>query len=430
MIDTRYFLARIRFMALAMVLTFAADALASSPTERVLYSFLTSPDGSVPISGLVADNAGNLYGTTSSGGDVAGQFGAIYELSPPATKGSPWTETVLYRFQGGSNDGATPIGSLIFDKLGNLYGTTVVGGPQGWGTVFELSPPAAQGEAWTEQILFMFPSDASQGGNPFGRLTFDGAGNLYGTAQFGGSSLGVGTVFQLKPPAVPGGIWTERDIYTFRPFQNGILDGLYPENLVFHAGSIYGTTEIGGANDQGTVFQLTPKGGVWTETILYNFTGGEGSEPIGALVVDFAGNLYGTAYHGGNAACANGCGSVFELSPPVTLGDPWLETTLYSFAGGKDGASPYAGVIRDKSGDLFGSAAAGGSKGQGVLFKLIPPASPAHNWTEVTMHEFQGGSEDGSAPFGQLILMNGKGFYGTTSAGGTAGLGTVFNLLP
>jgi uncharacterized repeat protein (TIGR03803 family) len=408
----------------------AVYAFASSPVEETLYSFTGFPDGNNPYyAALVADASGDLYGTTYSGGsDASCSCGTVFELSPPATAGGAWTETILHSFRGSPNDGASPYNTLIFDKQGNLYGATYGGGDvNGGGTVFELSPPASPGGAWTETILYVFPSDQSQGVWP-GKLTFDGVGNLYGTTAIGGK-FNAGTIFQLKPPQTPGGSWTEHQLYVFGSVAN---DGTIPGTaLVFHLGALYGTTQSGGADFHGTVFQLTPKNGIWSENTLYTFTGSEGGSAVGALVVDGAGNLYGTATNGGfsnQTNCVTGCGSVFELSPPAVAGDPWQETTLFIFQGDRRGGRPYGGVIRDKSNNLYGTTSAGGVKNLGVIYKLTPPSVPGGAWTPSVLHVFHGSVVgDGSFPMDSLILFNGV-FYGTTRYGGTNGLGTVFSL--
>jgi uncharacterized repeat protein (TIGR03803 family) len=169
---------RIAFLALAVLFTIGT---AFATTEKVVYSFQGSLDGYRPSASLVADADGNLYGTTAFGGSSSG---TVFELSPPATADGAWTGTVLYAFQGGSNDGAFPMGTLVFDKQGNLYGTTEEGGPQGTGTIFELSPPATAGVAWTEAILWIFPQGLLRGYSPAGKLVIDASGNLYGTTQF------------------------------------------------------------------------------------------------------------------------------------------------------------------------------------------------------------------------------------------------------
>jgi uncharacterized repeat protein (TIGR03803 family) len=428
----------------AAILMFIDSALASGPHERVIYSFQdsngTHPDGENATTGLVADQAGNLYGTTRAGGTVAAcSCGTVYELSPPATKGGAWTETVLYSFLGGSNDGATPSGTLIFDRAGNLYGTTLGGGSNNTGTVFKLSPPATQGGSWTETVLFIFPADGSHGSWTQGKLAFDGVGNLYGTTEFGGSGAtpncdvgGCGTVFQLSPPATQGGAWTESVLYNFGVVS---LDGILPWGVIFRNGVLYGETQGGGTGSNGTVFLLVRKNGNWSEAVLYNFTGSEGSGPVGGLISDSAGNLYGTTHAGGNSYCIAGCGTVFELSPPAVSGNPWQLTTLYSFTGGTDGAQPQAAVVRDTSGNLYGTASVGGLKNQytnnnGTVFKLSPPAVAGGAWTETVLHAFGGTVVgDGTLPVSELILVKGA-YFGTTYLGGSLNSGTVFSVVP
>ena len=420
-----------RMMLLVSVALMAtANTFGSSPVEQTLYSFAGFPDGNNPYyAALVADKAGNLYGTTYSGGsDASCSCGIVFELSPPKTAGGAWTETILHSFRGSPNDGDGPFNTLIFDKQGNLYGTTCCGGEvNGTGTVFELSPPANPGGTWTETILYVFPNDQSQGVSP-GKLTFDGMGNLYGATVDGGK-FNAGTVFQLKPPKTPGGAWTERLLYIFGSVAN---DGTNPGTaLVFYSGAIYGTTGSGGADFHGTIFQLVAKNGSWSENTLYTFTGIEGGSAVGALVVDGAGNLYGTAVNGGfsnRTNCVTGCGSVFELSPPAVAGDPWQETTLFIFDGDRRGGRPYGGVIRDKLNNLYGTTSVGGVKNLGVIYKLTPPLVSGGAWTASVLHVFHGSVVgDGSFPLGSLILFNGV-FYGTTEYGGSNGLGTVFSL--
>jgi uncharacterized repeat protein (TIGR03803 family) len=216
------------FVAILMIV---GNAWAADSKGGVIYRLQGGNDGDRPFAGLIADQAGNLYGTTYNGGGgpyFVGCCGTVFEVSPPAAPGDPWTETVLYSFQGGT-DGGAPDGSLVFDQTGNLYGTTTQGGQNAecpnCGTVFELTPPANVGGAWTETILHRFTGliDNSDGAGPIGALVFDKAGNLYGTTYVGGL-LSDGTVFQLSPPTTPGGSWTETTIYGFR----GRSDGLGP----------------------------------------------------------------------------------------------------------------------------------------------------------------------------------------------------------
>ena len=328
-----------------VLLMFAKGAFASGPVEKVIYSFLGQDDATMPMAGLVADGAGNLYGTSLAGGDSTCGCGSVFELSPPALPGGVWTESVIYSFQGDSTDGRSPYGTLIIDKLGNLYGTTS-DFPTRSGTVFELSPPTAPGGAWTHNRLYRFPANGVAGSGPFGKLVIDGKGHLYGTTLVGGRQ--VGTVFELTPAATSGAPWSEVVLHNFgKPG-----DGSEPnKNLILHGGALYGTTP------DGFVFQLVIESGRWTEKILYEFPFNSFGGPGDGLVFDSAGNLYGTLTAGGTSTnCQLGCGAIFELSPPAVPGDRWVNTTLYNFTNGPDGATPRATLIIDKAGNLYGTA--------------------------------------------------------------------------
>lgn len=416
-------------LLLTAMLIFAATAFAT--TAKVVYSFQGSPDGSAPQASLVADSAGNLYGTTTFGGS---NFGTVFELSPPATAGGAWTETILYAFQS-HNDGEFPTGTLVFDKQGNLYGTTQQGGSGnvGTGTIFELSPPATTGGAWTETILWTFPQSLLKGYAPAGKLSMDAAGNLYGTASSGGPKVKTcticGVVFELVKPKTSGQLWQERVLYNFGAVAN---DGGTPSpDLLFRRGVLYGTTQVGGTHKFGTVFQLTPHTGLWTETILHNFSTSEGIGPQGGLIADGAGNLFGTLpSEGNNPTCS--CGTVYELSPPSVAGGEWQETTLYAFGGRSDGARPYGPLWRDSLGDLFGTTTLRGESqhgGAGTVFKLKAPAVSGGAWAFVLLHDFGTTPDDGGSPLGGLILQNGL-LYGTTQSGGTSDKGAVFSVVP
>jgi uncharacterized repeat protein (TIGR03803 family) len=412
----------------AALLSSIPGAFASGPTEQLLTSFVYST-GDQPDGGLVADKAGNLYGTTPWGG--AYFAGMVFELSPPAAGGETWTQTVIHSFQGGGADGSGPYGTLTFDAHGNLYGTTADGGTNNNGTVFGLSPPTAPGGNWTETVLFFFPTNGSKGTWPFGKLEFDSGGNLYGTTLFGGSGTGnvcpvggCGTVFKLSPPAAGEQSWRAQVLYSFGSSPN---DGLEPgRGLLIHNGAIYGTTQEGAGNC-GTVFQLVPTNGVWTENVLFTF-GSTACGAMGGLIVDPSGNLYGTARVGG----AYDDGVVVELSPPAAGQDSWTENTLYVFTGHGDGAQPFGSLVRDHQGNLYGTTGAGGIKSVngGTVFRLSPPAAGSGGgWKEVVLHAFAGGSDDGMLPQGDLLLRDGS-LYGTTVGGGNPGPGTVFMVTP
>jgi uncharacterized repeat protein (TIGR03803 family) len=401
------------------IIMMAAPAVAQ--TEKVLYNFnyTAKKRGPIfPIGGLVFDAAGNLYGTANAGGgggDTEFIGGAVFELTKMC---GHWTLKTLHSFGSGKDGFAPDAGrGLIFDAAGNLYGTDPDGGAgAGLGIVFELSP-IADG-AWREKILL-------NGDGPEGGLIFDAAGNLYGTTYSGGSEqsrgncqFGCGTAFELSP-TVDGG-WTQKTLHNF----GGAGDGGHPmAALIFDgAGNLYGTTSGGGAFGLGTAFELSPDpDGGWTERILHNFGGvGDGETPKASLILDAAGNLYGTTYAGG----AFSLGTAFRLSPQ--LGGGWTESILHSFGTGEDGSALFAGLIFDASGNLYGTAWMGGAFGGGTLYELIPEAGG--DWTEKTLHSF-GNGKDGSGPHGELILDPEGNLYGT-AGGGVYGLGTVFEVIP
>jgi len=307
----------------------------------VLYAFTNASDGVGPVSGLLRDAAGNLYGTTSSGGH-SGE-GTIYKVDPSGT------ETVLYSFKGGKY-GWNPIAALIRDTTGDLYGTTGSGGTANHGTIFKLDKSG-------QTVLHSF-RDKPDGNNPQGTLIQDLPGNLYGATAYGGA-LGFGAVFKLD---TTGHLTI---LYSFTGFGDGSepMAGLIEDT----SGNFYGTTSLGGTSNAGVVFQLDAAG---MEKALYSFTGGtDGANPMAALVRDADGNLYGTTFAGGLASaeqCPSGCGVVFKIDPAGT------ETVLYSFTGGADGANPTAGLLRDTAGNLYGTATRGGASNNGVVFKIAP----------------------------------------------------------
>jgi uncharacterized repeat protein (TIGR03803 family) len=337
----------------------------NSWTEHVLYSFSGGSDGSIPTAGLVADAAGNLYGTTFSGGSNSCACGVVFELVPQS--GGGWTESVLHSF-GDTPDGANVYAPLIFDTVGNLYGTTLSGGNVGMGVIYKLTPSNG---SWTESVLHSFCSarNCADGASPYAGLIFDTAGNLYGTTVSGGIYQ-VGTVFKLKPHS--GGSWTEATIYDF----TGGNNGEFPNGgVIFDAkGNLYGMTQNGGTDDVGVVYKLKPSKGVWNISVLHSFTGGgsDGGDPAyGPLAIDRADNLYGTTTYGGLYQY----GTAFKLIP--AKGGKWKETVLYSFSGGRDGGDPYAGLILG-AGNLYGTTTFGGNLncgngyGCGTVLQLTP----------------------------------------------------------
>jgi uncharacterized repeat protein (TIGR03803 family) len=315
--------------------------------EAVIYSFCSVPncaDGELPsYSSVVRDSIGNIYGTTSGGGGLI-QYGVVFELSPV---GSTWTESVLYSFKA-AGDGGEPVNNLIMDKMGNLYGTTFIGGPDGGGTVFELSPKG--GSDWTEQVIYAT--------NILSGLTIDTAGNLYGVE---GASGGV-DIFELSPNG--NGSWKPIVLHTFA---HGSVDGPIPVGTpLFSHGKLYGTTNYGGTAYAGTVYMLTKGKKHWTAKVLHNFgAGNDGREPLDGITLDSAGNIYGTTLGGGKYDD----GIVFELVAPVGEG-AYREKILLTFSG-EGGIAPYDSLILDGS-DLYGTALAGGTNGEGVVFEVTP----------------------------------------------------------
>jgi uncharacterized repeat protein (TIGR03803 family) len=427
---------------LASFLLAAATAPALAQTwppapfsETTLYSFTGGADGdSAEYVTLSTDSTGALYGTTLIGG---GGGGAVFKLTPPAPGKSQWTGTVLYSFTGSANNGLNPNSGLAKDYGGAFYGVTLAGGATGIGTAFKLTPPVPPSTQWSFAQIYDFTQ--STGANPSSAPTFDSAGALIGAALYGGAN-DAGTIYKLTPPASSSGQWTGAALYNF----TGGADGLRSAStLVFGAdGAIYGTALAGGAGNNGLVFKLTPPGAnctpvspnLWCETLLHAFNGGDGSHPMAGLVIDSAsGVLYGTTLVGG----ANNLGVVFSLTPPVPPSTQWVETVLHSFAGGQDGANPQSPLTLT-GGSLYGATTAGGGTGCsqvggcGTLFQLTPPAAPTFRWTENVLYRFSG-APDGAAPLGGLKFNafgfgSGLAIYGVANAGGASGKGTVFTL--
>ncbi len=416
---------RVVFTLSALLLT-AVFSWASS--KQVLYRFTAGSDGEKPQAGLVWDTAGNLYGTTSSGDGGTGcnngtaGCGTVFELSP--LSGGGWTESVIYVFQG-SSDGASPYSTLIFDKSGNLYGTTNAGGEHKMGTVFELSPQA--GGTWTETVLHSFGA-SHDGYYPIAGVIVDKKGNLYGTTIAGGSHKcfdECGIVFELSP--LSGGKWKYQVLYNFGATET---DGANPRgNLAMDsAGILYGTTYEGGKGNGcgnlgcGTVFELKPS--TKKEIILHDFSnaGNDGQTPWAGLTLDKQENLYGTTTVGGGSS---GEGTVFELEKKKK----WAEVQLYIFGSrNNDGYEPQAPVTFDAKGDILGVTSDGGAGGDGTVFKLKKAGG---QWKESILHGFAGGSDGSQPAYGSLILDTTGNLYGTTSAGGNGEEGgTVFEVVP
>jgi uncharacterized repeat protein (TIGR03803 family) len=322
-------------------------------------------------------------------------------------------ETILYEFQDGS-DGSSPLGGLLMDPGRNLYGTTQFGGDANAGTVFELVSNGFGG--YTIKVIYTFQG-AADGGGPESSLIMDQSGKLYGTTSAYGTAR-AGTVFVLSPNT--GGGFTESVLYTF----SGGSDGAGPiSTLIMDGdGNLYGTTNGGGAQNSGAVFELTPNGGGYNESVLYSFQGGtDGKNPQAALLRDEVGNLYGTTTAGGSA----NSGTLFELKPAGN--GTYAESVLYSFTGGADGETPYSCPILDASGNLYGTTYNGGNYGAGTVFKLVPTGNGGY--TEIMLNDFPN-LFDGAGPVGSLIMDAAGNLYGTTDSGGMGNSGTVFKLVP
>jgi uncharacterized repeat protein (TIGR03803 family) len=383
----------------------------------VIYAF-RDIKGISPQSDLTADGAGNLYGTASGGG--ANGFGVVYELSPPPAGDKMWSQAVLHDF--GGADGAGPVSGLINDGAGNLYGTTPLGGQSGAGVVYELRPPVIGKKTWTQTVLHAF--DGADGAVPGGTLVADGAGDLYGiTAQGGANNDGV--VFELSPPLAGATAWTETVLHSFhaegtapdRPVGGVVLDS---------AGNLYGATEYGGAQGVGVVYELIrPQSGrtVWVAKVRHSFDTSDGQFPMASLVADSAGNLYGTTMGGG----ANGYGVVFELSVPLPGQDVWKQAVLFSFDG-SNGGLPTTRLLMDDVGDVDGTTPYGGQNNGGVAYRLSPPKKGASDWTQRVLKSFDG--THGKNPAAGLTRDSAGALYGTTQEGGAQGVGIAFKLEP
>jgi uncharacterized repeat protein (TIGR03803 family) len=374
-------IAEMTVAAIAVALLLAPCAMAAN-TYKVVHRF-NGQDGAAPYSALILDASGNFYGTTSSGGTLGG--GTVFKLTPIAN--GSWTESVLYNLPGGPG-GSFPYAGLTQDSVGNLYGAAALGGNTscnnigGCGTIFKLT--SNWDGSWTPSVLHTFTG--GDGDGPYGNLVFDTAGqNLYGTTVAGGSGAecpgGCGVVFKLALNS--DGSWTESVLHSF----TGGADGQLPRaGLVFGAGNLYGTTVLGGGSAVctggcGVVFKLAPNsGGSWTESVLHSFSWVDGATPYDALVFDAAGNLYGTTGGGGTG----GSGTVFKLAPKPD--GSWREIVLHNF-GSVQNVEPVGGLIFDSVGNLYGTTWVGGV-GDGTVFKMI--RNSRGGWTFTKLHLFEG----------------------------------------
>ncbi len=445
------------FLSLLLV----SSVLAAGQNEFLVYSFPHATDqsmaaGCLPQGTLVADGAGNLYGATRLCGLGAG---TVFKISRPVPPSKQWTESVLYSFTGGLGgsgtlDGRYPQTGVIFDAVGNLFGTAL-GGANGLGVVFELSPPTGEGGQWTESVLYSFQGGESDGAlsprawntAPTGSvgLVMDGGGNLYGATPYGGSGLqeyglsSTGVVYRLTPPLSPRGSWTETVLHSLTARKGAITP---TGNLIFDGkGNLYGATQgqiAMGHHLGAAAYKLTPpttEGGAWAYRLLFSF-GGPEDAPQAGFTIHNNGRLYGTTQTGGQ----NAEGSVFELVPPAAPGEAWTENVLHTFdSTPNDGLQPSANVVFDNVGNLYGTTLYGGTgvthcstanlAGCGTVYKLTPPTSSVGDWAETILHSFES-APDGLVPSSALFRWTNGVLFGVTADGGRGQEGAVFGVAP
>jgi len=411
----------IRQLTMLSLLMLATAAWAGSKF-KVLYDFKGGNDGIDPQGNLVFDTAGNLYGTTTEGGGTSacnGRYkgcGIVFQLLPQ-TRG-PWKENILYSFPNGASEGVGLNGNLVLDVAGNVYGTAFYDGAGFAGTVFELTPGSG---GWTEKIIYSFcQSGCGDGESPGSGVIFDDSGNLYGTTTQGGTDGG-GVIFKLAPG---NGTWSESVLYNFCPYHT-CSGGWLPVGLIRDAsGNLFGVTAWGGnyfwpctpGVGCGAVFELSPSSSGWNYSVLHRFTGRDGAFANSGVIQDKQGNVYGTTTADG----AFGCGTVFELAPKSEGG--WRYSVLYNLRGPSAGS-----LLLDAGGNLYGATtglAAGSCQNetQAEIFKLSP--SKHGHWKYSNLHTLSGSASSG------LIFDKSGHLYGTAATGGTDGLGFVFELTP
>lgn len=412
-----------RFPSSSFLAALAVSFVLTSGVVRAQDKVIYSPTGDQEVSPFVtaSDASGNLYGATFFGGTGCG---SVFELS---FENGGWAEKDLH-VSACSPDGVEPWG-VIRDEAGNLYGVAHYGGAHnrssciaGCGTVFELSPDGNGG--WTQTLIYSFTGGAD-GGNPVGDLVFDKAGNLYGVTFSGGAISNSGVAFELSPS---NGAWTQTVIHTFGTGS----DGAFPNGTlaIDQFGSLYGTTGTGGTQKLGTAFKLALSGGTWQETILRNFGPAtpDGNSPFGGVILDSAGNVYGTSSAGAGGCFRSGCGAVWELTPSA---NGWSEHILYRFSGPPNASNPDFPLTMDAAGNLYGT----GGGARGAVFKLIHTST---GWEETVLHSFTGAPNDGYQPDSGVIFGKDGLLYGGTDFGGNAtcthssagGCGVVYELKP
>jgi hypothetical protein len=400
----------VRACVLLMICAVASPS-AQAQTFRVLHTFTGGNDGGTPRAGVSVDYAGNLYGTTENGGISEGGCtsgcGLVYKLRQSS---GAWILNPLYSFQGGA-DGYYPQGPIIIGPNGSLYSVTNFGGASNLGTVFNLRPPAQVCRqvrcGWTKSVLYQLTGNGA-GAGPEGFLAFDSNGNIYGTTNVGGHN-GSGVAYQLTHTSNG---WAESVLYDAlnNPFSGLILD---------QVGNLEGTEVNGGDQGYGSVYQITHTESGWTFSYLLSFDGNNGADPVGNLLIDAVGNLYGTTA----TSDLNGGGIAYQL----TRSNGWMFTMLADFP---SGVASYSGLARDPLGNLYGALNRGGNRGLGSIFKLTLQNG---GWTMTSLYEFTGGS-DGSGPVGSLALDSNGNLYGVAAQGGggscPSGCGVVWQITP
>jgi uncharacterized repeat protein (TIGR03803 family) len=391
-------------IAIASIFLLMATPRADAQTLSFLHSFTTGPDGNTPFGGPAFDSAGNIYAATCYGG--SGGRGTVVRLTK---RNGAWITQLLHSFSGG-DDGNCPMSNVTIGPDGRVYGTTLQGGggcsPDGCGTVFQLTPPprpCPQTQCpWTAKIIYRFADSPEQLANPFSWVTFDAAGNLYGTTSHGGNCDICGVVFKLTPSG--GNTWTPSVIYEF----TGGTDGSFPYAglTIDAAGNLYGTTYAG------SVYELVRNGAGWTETTLYTFTyGADGGMPQAGVVFDNAGNLYGAT----TVVNSDDIGGVFYKL--THSGSTWTFSILYTYPL----SGIYGNVALDNAGNIYASAQDGGSQRVGAVLKLTN-AGGVYSVTD--LHDFGGLGW----PQGDVLLDAAGNLYGTTLGEGQHGEGSVWQI--